>query len=187
VAILGESGSGKSTLLGLCAGLDLPTQGRINLTGHALTTMDEDERADLRAQHCGFVFQSFHLLPELTALENIALPLELFGHAEPTHTAQHWLEQLGLADRSHHWPKQLSGGEQQRVALGRAFAVSPQVLFADEPTANLDQKTAQHVIDQLFQQHQLKQNSLLLVTHDQGLAARCDQVYHLSAGQLHAQ
>jgi len=186
IAILGESGSGKSTLLGLCAGLDLPQKGQIHMYGRNITVLDEDQRAQLRARDTGFVFQSFHLLPELNALENIALPLELFGYAKPQQTAQQWLQKLGLADRSHHLPKQLSGGEQQRVALCRAFAIQPRILFADELTANLDRQTAQQVVDHLFDLHHESQNSMLLVTHDQKLSERCDYTYQLKAGQLHA-
>ena len=187
IAILGESGSGKSTLLALCAGLDLPQQGQISMQGRDITQLNEDERAQLRADSTGFVFQSFYLLPELTALENIALPLELFGHAHAEQTAQEWLEKLGMSERSNHLPNQLSGGEQQRVALCRAFAVQPTILFADEPTANLDQQTASKVIDHLFNLQRENHSSMLLVTHDTALAQRCDVVYQLTAGQLHVQ
>ena len=186
VAILGESGSGKSTLLGLCAGLDVPQQGQIHMYGQNITQLNEDQRAQLRAQETGFVFQSFYLLPELNALENIALPLELFGHPDPQQTAKNWLHKLGLAERSQHLPKQLSGGEQQRVALCRAFAVQPRILFADEPTANLDRQTATQVVDYLFDLHHESHNSMLLVTHDQNLSKRCDYTYQLKAGKLHA-
>ncbi len=184
VAILGESGSGKSTLLGLLAGLDLPQMGSIKLNNQELTTMDEDQRAQFRASCAGFVFQSFYLMEDLTALENVALPLELFGHKEPRKTARHWLDVLGLVTRSHHYPKQLSGGEQQRVALCRAFAVQPSILFADEPTANLDQRTAQLVIKQLFDLHHESHNAMVLVTHDDKLAQLCDATYVLSGGVL---
>ncbi|WP_395373362.1 ABC transporter ATP-binding protein [Marinicella sp. W31] len=186
VAILGESGSGKSTLLGLCAGLDVPQQGYIHMYGQNMTQLDEDQRAQLRARETGFVFQSFYLLAELNALENIALPLELFGHPRPQHTARTWLQKLGLAERAQHMPKQLSGGEQQRVALCRAFAVKPRLLFADEPTANLDRHTAAQVVDYLFELHHESKNSMLLVTHDQSLSKRCDYTYQLKGGQLHA-
>jgi len=186
VAIVGESGSGKSTLLGLLAGLDLPQQGQIQINGTEITSLDEDQRAQLRARTAGFVFQSFYLMEDLTAAENVALPLELFGHRNPQKTAQTWLEKLGLSNRSKHFPKQLSGGEQQRVALCRAFAVRPALLFADEPTANLDQTTAKQVIQQLFDLHKQSNNSMVLVTHDSKLAQRCDRVYHLTNGQLHA-
>ncbi len=186
VAILGESGSGKSTLLAALAGLDLPQSGSIMLNDQELTTMDEDQRALLRASSAGFVFQSFYLLEDLTALENVALPLELFGHPKPRKVAQRWLAQLGLGERSQHFPQQLSGGEQQRVALCRAFAVQPGILFADEPTANLDQTTAQLVMKQLFDLHHHSQNAMVLVTHDESLALRCDQTWVLRGGQLHA-
>ncbi len=186
VAILGESGSGKSTLLAALAGLDLPQSGTITINNQELTAMDEDQRALFRAASAGFVFQSFYLLEDLTAIENVALPLELFGHKEPQKTAQHWLKSLGLLDRSQHYPKQLSGGEQQRVALCRAFAVQPTILFADEPTANLDQNTAQLVIKQLFDLHHKSRNVMILVTHDDKLARLCDVTYVLNGGQLHA-
>jgi len=186
VAILGESGSGKSTLLAVLAGLDLPQSGSIRINDQELTTMNEDQRAEFRASCAGFVFQSFYLMEDLTALENVALPLELFGHKTPGKTAQRWLDVLGMAARSQHYPKQLSGGEQQRVALCRAFAVQPTILFADEPTANLDQKTAQLVIKQLFDLHHESHNAMVLVTHDDKLAKRCDATYVLTGGQLHA-
>ncbi len=185
VAILGESGSGKSTLLAALAGLDLPQSGSIRIDGQELTGMDEDQRALLRASKAGFVFQSFYLLEDLTALENVALPLELFGRGAARQQARDWLAKLGLADRADHFPQQLSGGEQQRVALCRAFAVQPRILFADEPTANLDQQTAQLVIKQLFAMHHSNQSAMVLVTHDNQLAQRCDQIWLLRGGQLH--
>ncbi len=186
VAILGQSGSGKSTLLGLLAGLDLPQQGQVHLNGQEITAMNEDDRAAVRATDTGFVFQSFYLMEELTALENVALPLELFGSQTPNQEALSWLEKMGLGKRAHHLPSQLSGGEQQRVALCRAFAVRPSILFADEPTANLDRKTATHVIKNLFEMHQANNTSMVLVTHDQNLARRCDVVYQLNQGKLNA-
>lgn len=185
VAILGESGSGKSTLLGLLAGLDLPQQGEIYINGQEITRLEEDQRAALRANKTGFVFQSFYLMEELTALENVALPLELFGVKQANKVALTWLEKLGLAERAKHFPCQLSGGEQQRVALSRAFAIKPVLLFADEPTANLDRKTASTVIGSLFQLQQEIENSMVLVTHDQHLADHCDVVYQLNEGKLY--
>ncbi len=183
---MGESGSGKSTLLAALAGLDLPQTGSIKINSQEITTMTEDQRAALRASMAGFVFQSFYLIEELTALENVALPLDLFGRKNPQKTARHWLDVLGLQDRSQHFPKQMSGGEQQRVALCRAFAMRPTLLFADEPTANLDQNTAQLVIQQLFDLHHKSQNAMVMVTHDDKLAQRCDATYVLTGGQLHA-
>ncbi len=184
VAVVGASGSGKSTLLGLLAGLDLPTRGTISLQASELTRLDEDERALRRAEHTGFVFQSFHLLEDLTAEENIALPMEMFGHPTPRATARDWLTRLGLAERRRHFPSQLSGGEQQRVALARAFAREPALLFADEPTANLDRETAGGVIDSLFRLRSGAGSSLVLVTHDEDIARRCDRVLRLAGGRL---
>ena len=184
VAIVGKSGSGKSTLLSLLAGLDLPQKGQIYMNDQEISALSADQRAEIRAAKTGFVFQSFYLMEDLTALENIALPLELFGHKTPEKTALKWLKRLGLNHRAKHFPKQLSGGEQQRVALGRAFVLNPEILFADEPTANLDTKTAEQVIDQLFELHRSSKNSMILVTHDQNLADRCDAVYYLKNGQL---
>ena len=184
VAIVGQSGSGKSTLLSLLAGLDLPQKGEIHISGQEISCLNEDQRAQVRANKTGFVFQSFYLMDDLTALENLALPLELFGHKMPEKTAKVWLDKLGLDHRANHFPKQLSGGEQQRVALGRAFALNPEILFADEPTANLDVNTAKQVVDQLFELHKTSQNSMILVTHDQKLANRCDNVYYLKNGKL---
>jgi putative ABC transport system ATP-binding protein len=184
VAVVGESGSGKSTLIGLLAGLDTPTSGTIHLNGQSLTGLDEDGRAALRSQLIGFVFQAFQLLPGLTALENVMLPLELLGNPEAKTIAAQLLERVGLAQRLGHTPKQLSGGEQQRVALARAFATRPAILFADEPTGNLDSKTGAHIIDLLFELNQEHHTTLILVTHDHALAARCQRTIRLSAGEL---
>jgi putative ABC transport system ATP-binding protein len=184
VAIQGASGSGKSTLLGVLAGLDIPQQGKVIIGDRDITDLDEDQRAVLRANNVGFVFQSFYLIDDLTALENVALPLELFGHADPIATATDWLERLGLADRIGHLPRQLSGGEQQRVALCRAFAVQPKILFADEPTANLDTATAETVLDQLFSLQRELNTSMVIATHDRALALRCDRVLQLQSGRL---
>ncbi|MES1924770.1 ATP-binding cassette domain-containing protein [Salinisphaera sp. T31B1] len=189
LAIVGTSGSGKSTLLALLAGLDLPTRGRVELLGADLSGMDEDERAAWRAARVGFVFQSFQLLAGLSALDNVLLPLELAGSDPATArtTARTLLEQVGLGHRIAHTPRQLSGGEQQRVALARAFACRPQILFADEPTGNLDRATGAAIIDQLFALNADQQTTLVLVTHDEGLAARCDRTARLSDGRLHVQ
>ena len=184
VAILGPSGSGKSTLLGLLAGLDQPSQGRVSLLGRALGELDEDARAALRAGRVGFVFQSFQLLPGMTALENVALPLQIGRRRNARGQAEALLHEVGLGERLSHLPRQLSGGEQQRVALARAFAGDPQVLFADEPTGNLDADSGQRIIDLLFGLRDRVGCTLLLVTHDQQLAARCDRVLHLDAGRL---
>ena len=183
VAIVGSSGSGKSTLLGLLAGLDTPSSGSIQLLGQELSTLSEDERASLRQQYVGFVFQSFHLLPHLTALENVLLPLSLSKNTDTT-WAKNCLEQVGLAHRLHHTPKQLSGGEQQRVAIARAFACKPKILFADEPTGNLDSQTGQHIIDLLFNLNTQHGTTLVLVTHDLKLAERCQQRLTLVQGQM---
>jgi putative ABC transport system ATP-binding protein len=184
VAILGASGSGKSTLLGLLAGLDQPTQGYVSLFGQNITELNEDQRAQLRAGRVGFVFQSFHLLPALTALENVMLPMELAGVDGVKNKAISILEQVGLISRLKHLPSQLSGGEQQRVALARAFAAQPSVLFADEPTGNLDQQTGQKIIDLLFSLKQEQGTTLILVTHDAKLAQHCDRRCYLNQGQL---
>jgi putative ABC transport system ATP-binding protein len=184
VAIVGASGSGKSTLLGLLAGLDLPTRGSVRLAGQDLGTLDEDGRAALRGRELGFVFQSFHLLPALTALENAMLPLELLGGADPQPAAEAMLARVGLADRLGHYPKHLSGGEQQRVALARAFAVHPRLLLADEPTGNLDAATGRQVIDLMFAMNAEQGTTLVLVTHDETLASRCGRTLRLVAGQL---
>jgi len=183
VAIVGASGSGKTTLLGLLAGLDLPSHGTIALAGAALNTLDEEARAQLRAREVGFVFQSFHLLPALTAEENIALPLELAGREDPARVRE-VLEQVGLGHRSRHYPRQLSGGEQQRVALARAFVARPRILFADEPTGSLDQTTGQQISDLLFALNATSDTTLVLVTHDLRLAQRCERIYQLDGGRL---
>ncbi len=184
VAITGASGAGKSTLLAMLAGLDLPTSGHLWLDGQDLTTLSEDGRARLRAQRVGFVFQSFHLIPSLTALENVLLPLELARRDNPQVLAREALDRVGLASRVDHYPRQLSGGEQQRVALARAFVVGPAVLFADEPTGNLDAHTGQRIIDLMFDMNRTARTTLVLVTHEQPLAARCDRILHMQAGRL---
>lgn len=180
--VIGVSGSGKSTLLGLMAGLDIPTTGRIILDGTDLNTLDEDGRARMRNQRVGFVFQSFMLLPGLTALENVMLPLELAGAVAPRMDAEERLTEVGLAGRLHHYPAQLSGGEQQRVAMARAFAGNPRILFADEPTGNLDQKTARQVIDLLFKLNAERNATLVMVTHDAAIADHCQRILTLSGG-----
>ena len=185
VAIVGASGSGKTTLLGLLAGLDVPSRGSITLAGQRLDALDEEARAALRAREVGFVFQSFHLLPALTAEENVALPLELAGREDAARVRE-VLESVGLEKRRRHYPRQLSGGEQQRVALARAFVGRPRILFADEPTGNLDQATGQHVSDLLFELNCRNATTLVLVTHDLALARRCRRVYRLDGGRLHA-
>ncbi len=184
VAIVGASGAGKSTLLGLLAGLDTPSSGRVVLDNTDLSALDEDGRARLRAGRVGFVFQSFHLLPNLTALENVMLPLELADRRDARAVAGEILARVGLAPRAQHYPKQLSGGEQQRVALARAFAGEPKVLFADEPTGNLDSVTGQKVIDLLFALNCERQATLVLVTHDEALARSCSRRVELEAGYL---
>ncbi len=184
VAILGASGSGKSTLLSLLAGLDSSTQGDVELFGQSLNGISEDQRAALRAGRVGFVFQSFQLLPGMTALENVMLPLELAGHAEARNEALAALTMVGLEDREAHFPNQLSGGEQQRVALARAFANKPALLFADEPTGSLDQTTGRKISNLLFELRQRTGAALLLVTHDHELADRCDRRINLENGQL---
>jgi putative ABC transport system ATP-binding protein len=184
VAVVGASGAGKSTLLALLAGLDLPTEGQIWLNGVNLTSLDEDGRAELRAASVGFVFQSFHLVPSLNALENVMLPLELAGIDSPRQKAMDILQQVGLGERWSHYPAQLSGGEKQRVAIARAFATEPAVLFADEPTGNLDSRTGEHVIDLMFELNRDSSTTLVLVTHDKSLAARCDRIISLDGGLL---
>ena len=184
VAIVGASGSGKSTLLSLLAGLDVPTSGEVFLAKQPLHQLDEDQRAAIRARYVGFVFQSFHLLPGLTALENVMLPIELKEQKNATENAKKLLEQVGLAERLHHYPSQLSGGEQQRVAIARAFASEPDILFADEPTGNLDTANGEKIIDLIFQLNQQLGTTLVLVTHDDRLAARCRRVIRLDAGQV---
>jgi putative ABC transport system ATP-binding protein len=185
VAIIGASGSGKTTLLGLLAGLDTPTQGSISLCGSALESLDENGRAALRKQHVGFVFQSFLLVPAFTALENVMLSLSVTGRGDEA-TAREWLERVGLAHRLQHTPRQLSGGEQQRVALARAFAGNPSILFADEPTGNLDVNTGRQIGDLLFALNADVGTTLVLVTHDEKLAARCQRQLRLDAGILQA-
>lgn len=186
VAIIGASGSGKSTLLSLLAGLDLPSTGQIDLMGQSLNLLDEDGRARLRGQFVGFVFQSFQLLPHLTALENVMLPLEMAGkdHAEAGLEAHRWLEKVGLSLRANHFPKTLSGGEQQRVALARAFINRPAILFADEPTGSLDEASGNRVIELLFELNRENSSTLVLVTHDPALAARCQRQLCLQGGRL---
>jgi len=186
VAIVGPSGSGKSTLLSLLAGLDSPSTGDVVIAGQSLTQLDDSARARLRSEHLSFIFQSFHLLPELSALENVILPLEIRGQQNAHQQAQHWLAQVGLAERQHHYPTTLSGGEQQRVAIARAFATEPTLLFADEPTGNLDDQTGESIINQLFSLNQQHQTTLILITHDNSLAARCDRTLQLHNGQLQA-
>ncbi|MFA6228722.1 MAG: ATP-binding cassette domain-containing protein [Rhodanobacter sp.] len=183
-AIVGASGSGKTTLLGLLAGLDTAESGRITLDGHALEQLDEEARADLRRRLVGFVFQSFHLLPALTAEENVMLPLELEGSSSARQRAREALDAVGLGARRRHYPAQLSGGEQQRVAIARAFVHGPRVLFADEPTGNLDQRTGHHVCDLLFALNRDQGTTLVLVTHDTTLAARCDRQIELEEGRV---
>lgn len=184
VAIVGASGSGKSTLLGILAGLDLPTSGSVTLAEQRIDTLDEDQRAAVRGEHVGFVFQSFQLLANLTALENVMLPLELAGVKEAEAKSTALLTRVGLADRMTHYPKQLSGGEQQRVAIARAFASEPKILFADEPTGNLDEKTGESIIELLFEVNREQGTTLILVTHDMSLARRCQRIVRLHNGQL---
>ncbi len=184
VAVVGASGAGKSTLLALLAGLDLPTKGEIWLDGNNLTNLDEDGRAAVRAASVGFVFQSFHLVPSLTALENVMLPLELAGKPEPRKTADGIMKKVGLGERWSHYPSQLSGGEKQRVAIARAFATEPAVLFADEPTGNLDSRTGENIVELMFELNRTSSTTLVLVTHDKTLANRCDRILGLDAGRL---
>jgi putative ABC transport system ATP-binding protein len=182
LAIVGASGAGKSTLLALLAGLDSPSTGRVSIAGVDLTELDEDGRAAIRGKHVGFVFQSFHLIPSLTAVENVMLPLELGGRRDAREVALAALGQVGLTPRQAHYPKQLSGGEQQRVAIARAFVTHPAVLFADEPTGNLDTATGQRITDLLFDLNRSTGSTLVLVTHDRTLAARCNRILELDAG-----
>ena len=184
VAIVGASGSGKSTLLGLLAGLDTPSEGTVRLNGVDLSTLDEDGRAGARAGTVGFVFQSFQLLPSLTALENVMLPLELAGANAPADGARKILKRVGLEQRVQHYPKQLSGGEQQRVAIARAFAGEPSLLFADEPTGNLDQNTGARIVELLFELNRERRTTLLLVTHDPALAQPCERIIELDQGRI---
>jgi putative ABC transport system ATP-binding protein len=184
LAVVGASGSGKSTLLGLLAGLDLPSEGRVLIDGICLTELDEDGRARMRSRYVGFVFQSFQLLPSLSALENVMLPLELSGTGTARERARAMLERVGLNHRLKHYPRQMSGGEQQRVALARAFVTAPRILFADEPTGNLDSRTGKTVIDLLFGLNVEENTTLVLVTHDEALAARCDRTIRLESGRI---
>jgi len=187
VALVGPSGAGKTTLLALLAGLDRPTSGDVTLCGESLTALTEDGRAELRGRNVGFVFQSFHLVDSLTALENVMLPLELSESADAAGRARKALDSVGLGSRVGHYPRQLSGGEKQRVAIARAFVASPAVLFADEPTGNLDSASGERVIDLLFDLNRQSGTTLVLVTHDKDLAARCGRVLEMSAGQLVSQ
>lgn len=184
LAIVGASGSGKSTLLSLMAGLDTPSEGYVEILDVNLSSLDEDGRAKLRGDKVGFVFQSFQLLPALTAVENVMLPLELRGDANPEEAARDILQRVGLGERLEHYPRQLSGGEQQRVAIARAFVVKPSVLFADEPTGNLDTETGRAVVDLLFELNQISGTTLVVVTHDEKLAARCSKILRLAEGRL---
>lgn len=184
LAIVGASGSGKSTLLGILAGLDVPTNGKVFLQSEDITQMDEEGRAEVRAKYVGFVFQSFQLLPGLTALENVMMPLELHGRQQAKEKSEAFLKRVGLSERMHHYPKQLSGGEQQRVAIARAFASEPTILFADEPTGNLDSATGLKIIDLLFELNSEQKTTLVLVTHEDRLAKRCQYQLELEAGKV---
>jgi putative ABC transport system ATP-binding protein len=184
LAIVGRSGAGKSTLLSLLAGLDTPSDGSVRIDGQLIETLDDRQRAQLRASTISFIFQSFHLLPELTALDNVRLPLEIRGAADPAHDARHWLREVGLGERTDHYPAQLSGGEQQRVAIARAFATRPSLLFADEPTGNLDEDTGAKIIEHLFRLNEQQGTTLILITHDAELAARCQRRLRLHNGAL---
>jgi putative ABC transport system ATP-binding protein len=184
VAVVGPSGAGKSTLLALLAGLDLPSEGYVMLNGVNLGELDEDGRARVRAESVGFVFQSFHLVPSLNALENVMLPLELAGRADARADARAIIDRVGLGERWSHYPSQLSGGEKQRVAIARAFATEPAVLFADEPTGNLDTRTGETIMELMFDLNRRSSTTLVLVTHDNSLAARCERVLSLDAGKL---
>lgn len=184
VAVVGPSGAGKSTLLALLAGLDLPTRGHVDLNGANLSDLDEDGRALVRAESVGFVFQSFHLVPSLNALENVMLPLELAGQGDARNSARSIIDKVGLGDRWSHYPAQLSGGEKQRVAIARAFATEPAVLFADEPTGNLDSRTGANIMELMFELNRNSSTTLILVTHDNSLAERCERVLALDSGML---
>ncbi len=184
LSIIGPSGSGKTTLLGLCAGLDVPTSGSISLMGFKLNAMSEDDRAYVRNQFVGFVFQNFQLLSTLTALENVMVPLELRGEKNISKKAKELLSRVGLADRLHHYPSQLSGGEQQRVAIARAFIVAPRILFADEPTGNLDEENAQQVRELLFEMNRQEKTTLILVTHNLELAQKTERILQMKGGRL---
>jgi putative ABC transport system ATP-binding protein len=186
VAVVGASGSGKSTLLAILAGLDTPTSGSVELDGEDIFSMNEDQRAELRGRSLGFVFQSFQLLPSLTALENVMLPLELSNHPDPEKGSKEMLARVGLGERLHHYPKHLSGGEQQRVALARAFVVRPKLLLADEPTGSLDAESGAGVIQLLFEMNREYGTTLVMVTHDETLAARCARIVRLVAGRIAA-
>ncbi|MBN1006622.1 ABC transporter ATP-binding protein [Amphritea pacifica] len=187
IAIIGPSGAGKSTLLSILAGLDEPSKGSVELLGQPLAGLDEHSRAEMRANHISFVFQSFQLLPELTALDNVQLALEIQGHPYPEQQAADWLDRVGLQARHQHTPARLSGGEQQRVAIARAFATQPSLLFADEPTGNLDEQTGTEIIEQLFQLNQQLNTTLILITHDTSLAQRCQRRLYLHNGRLQEQ
>ncbi len=184
VSVIGPSGSGKSTLLGLIAGLDAPTSGSVSLAGHDITKMGEDELAELRGRLVGFIFQSFHLIPSLTAYENILVPMEIMGVSKAGERAQVLLDEVGLRERGHHYPSQLSGGEQQRVAIARAFANEPEILLADEPTGNLDTNNGAHIFDLLINLNRVYNTTLLLVTHDHNLANKADRKISLSGGRI---
>ncbi|MBS1488695.1 MAG: ABC transporter ATP-binding protein [Bacteroidetes bacterium] len=184
LAIIGPSGSGKTTLLGLCAGLDVPSAGIVSLMGLKLNVMSEDDRAFLRNQYVGFIFQNFQLLATLTALENVMVPLELRGEKNVSARAKEWLHRVGLSDRLNHYPSQLSGGEQQRVAIARAFITSPRILFADEPTGNLDEENAGQVAQLLFEMNKQEKTTLVLVTHNAELAQKTQRILHMKGGHL---
>jgi putative ABC transport system ATP-binding protein len=186
VAVVGASGSGKSTLLAILAGLDTPSSGAVEIDGQDIFSLDEDRRAELRGRAVGFVFQSFQLLPALTALENVMLPLELTNHSDPEQLSSEMLERVGLGERLHHYPKHLSGGEQQRVALARAFVVRPKLLLADEPTGSLDADSGAAVVELLFGMNREYGTTLVMVTHDEVLAARCSRIVRLAAGRIAA-
>lgn len=183
-SIVGPSGSGKTTLLGLCAGLDEPTSGKVELCGEALQSLSEDDRARLRNKEVGFIFQNFQLLPTLTALENVIVPMELQGNTNAKSIGEELLEKVGLKDRMHHYPTQLSGGEQQRVAIARAFSNNPSILFADEPTGNLDEETGENVIQLLFDLNKQAGTTLVIITHDLELANRTQQILRLKGGKI---
>lgn len=184
VAILGASGSGKTTLLSLLSGLDLPTRGTITIENKIISNLSEDQRAIVRKKNIGIIFQTFQLIPSLTALENVLMPLELSAVSDAKDAAESWLRRVGLQDRIHHYPAELSGGEQQRVAIARAFAISPKILFADEPTGNLDQKTGEQIIALLHELNDKHNTTLVIVTHDTPLADSCNVKYHIDAGKL---
>mgnify|MGYP001081107868 CR=1 FL=1 len=183
-SIVGPSGSGKTTLLGLCAGLDRATSGSVELNGVTLDNLNEDERAEVRGEHVGFIFQSFNLMPTLTALENVMVPLELQGEKNVSRYALELLDKVGLADRQHHYPSQLSGGEQQRISIARAFSNRPKILFADEPTGNLDEETGQHIESLVFDLNREAGTTLVIVTHDLGLAEKTQRILRIKGGRL---